>query len=89
MGKEKCLNCKYGYVNNGEGKCFKYEGENCDYFKFWDREATCGRCSSGYELIDGKCILICSDSNCLNCSMYQSKEYCYQCKEGYKTKNEK
>ena len=42
----------------------------------------CGNC--GTKLKDGKCLLICSDENCLNCSMNNSVEVCYKCKEGYK-----
>ena len=82
-GKEKCLRCEYGYINNGKGECFKlvFQDEKCNSYKFINGTAICYGCNNGYELINGICSLICLVSNCLNCFY---KNSCSQCKNGYK-----
>ena len=47
------------------------------------------QCISGYTVKNGKCSLICSDNNCLNCSNNSNVEVCNECKEGYKAEGAK
>ena len=54
---------------------------NCE--KCIDSSALCTECKSLYALEDNKCIMSCSDDNCLKCSKKFILEECEQCADGY------
>ena len=59
---------------------------NC--LKCYENNGICRECNSLYKLEENnKCIKYCSDINCLDCSIFNNKERCTKCKEGYILKN--
>ena len=84
--EEGCLSCGKGYGRNKENDCIKCK-EKCTSCDFQKR-SVCYSCENGYLLkeINGhyKCDLICSDTNCLECSLNESEEICNECKIGYR-----
>ena len=80
LGNEKCHECKGGYGLGEDRSCFdcKIFDKNCKYCDLIYRpfkEFQCWSCENGYYLNkDYKCSLICSDKNCIKCSMNQNIE---------------
>ena len=93
-GKETCYKCKEGFGESKEGNCFdcKLLDEKCKscVFEYYSNENKCLSCEKGYKLSKrGNCSLICSNENCLECSMEINGEICNKCKDGYKAENGK
>ena len=94
-GKERCYKCKDGYGIE-DGKCFncKILDKNCiscDYGFYTIGTLKCYKCdveidNSLYN--KEKCLIYCSDKNCLKCSLNGEDEICDQCKEGYYLKKD-
>ena len=61
--------------------------KNC--IKCYDNIGKCIECNEKYNLQENKCILKCSDKNCLSCELKDNKEICNQCPTGYEINNEK
>ena len=61
--------------------------KNC--IKCFDNRGKCYECNQRYTLQENKCILKCSDKNCLSCELKDGKEICNQCPTGYEINNEK
>ena len=57
--------------------------------KCFDNTGQCLECNDTYSLKENKCILICSDDKCLDCSLKEGKEICNKCEKDYKPNIEK
>ena len=68
---ESCQKWSKGYGND-EYQCVKCPSNYNTCKKSWEK-TYCIECESGYRINDiGLCILICSDSNCLDCYLDSS-----------------
>ena len=66
-GEEKCKKCINGYGADME-QCRKCSSKCLDCRFLNESNDICSECESGYKINDeGKCSLICSDKNCLEC----------------------
>ena len=63
----------YSSISECDSHCSKCE----------DRTSKCLQCNTLYKLINNKCIMSCSDENCIKCSIPLISEHCDQCKAGY------
>ena len=94
-GKEKCSQCEDGYSADKEEKCLNCsiiseKCQSCDFNYYSNGRDICWKCASGYKLNNYQnCSLICSDKNCMECSLNQNIEVCDKCKNGYKKENGK
>ena len=81
---EKCEKCVNGYGINGD-QCTPCS-YNCLDCTWRFHGEYCWKCIEGYKINNkGKCSLICSDDNCLDCYInYQKKKICKECKPGFK-----
>ena len=94
-GKEKCSECKEGYGKEA-GKCFdcKILDNKCKYCSSGYYIVGKNICFSCVMERDNtlykteQCSLICSDKNCLKCSLIGDVELCDKCKDGYMVGND-
>lgn len=68
------LNIKIQECDSKCSKCYQNTGK-------------CTECSSHYKLENDICVKYCSDTNCLECTIEDDKDYCTKCKEGYIVKS--
>ena len=60
---------------------------NCE--KCYENNGECVECKTLYILKDNKCIMHCSDENCLSCLLRNGREICDKCTSRYTPKNNK